>query len=104
MPETRLTEFSWIMRAEQTLFAMVGTEAVMLNPDSNAYYDTSAVGAAIWALLDQPRRVAEVVDTLTARYDVPHATCLGDVVVFLEQAVAEGLIVVCAEPEPPAPV
>ena len=91
-----------VARSAGLLSAQVGDEVVMLHLERNAYYDIDAVGAAIWDRLASPIRVGDLVDWLTARYDVERDACLRDVVRFLTEAVAEGVVCVVEAASPAA--
>lgn len=51
-------------------------ETVILSLRTGEYYGLNPVAAAIWELLQQERRVAEIRDELLARYDVDEETCV----------------------------
>ena len=72
--------------------AHVGNAVVMLHLERNAYYDLDAIGAAIWQHLESPRRIGELIDWLMDRYDVDRVRCAADVMAFVSDAVAEGIV------------
>src|SRR5512133_79132 len=78
--------------------ADLAEEVVILGMKEGAYFSVSAVAARIWALLQTPRRLADVVATLTAEYDVPADECAADVLAFAEELAARGLVVRDAPP------
>ncbi len=57
-----------------------------------AYFGVREVGTRIWALLQQPRRLSEVVAVLTAEYDVAPAQCTADLLAFAGELVDSGLV------------
>lgn len=63
---------------------------------SGAYYGLEGVGARVWELIQQPRRVEEVLATLLAEYDVAPETCERDLLALLGELVDEGLVEVRA--------
>jgi hypothetical protein len=67
-------------------------EAVILNLQSGRYYGLAEVGARIWSLLREPKRVADVRDSILRQYDVEFARCERDLIALLEQLADEGLI------------
>ncbi|MHB1097532.1 MAG: PqqD family peptide modification chaperone [Gemmatimonadaceae bacterium] len=73
--------------------ADLAEEVVILGMKEGVYFSVSAVAARIWALLQTPRRVADVVVTLTSEYDVPADACTADVLAFVEELAARGLVV-----------
>jgi antitoxin component of MazEF toxin-antitoxin module len=70
----------------------LGGEEVILSLKNGIYYGLDPVGTRIWALLQQPRTVTEVLDALLERYDVEPARCERDLLALLEEMAAEGLI------------
>lgn len=73
---------------------------VLLHAERNAYFDTDGVGAEIWRQLTTPVTVAEICDALRSSYEVEPSTCEADVLAFLEEAMAEGVICIEAPASP----
>ncbi len=71
---------------------------VILGLKDGVYYELNEVGARIWRLIQQPRSVQSVIDTLLAEYDVPARQCAADVLALAEDMVNQGLIDICDEP------
>ena len=82
---------SVVATSEQASSDLEG-EAVILNLKSGAYYGLNAVGARIWNLLQEPRTVSEIRDTLLAEYEVEPQQCDRELLALLQQLEAEGLI------------
>ena len=82
---------SVVATSEQASSDLEG-EAVILNLKSGAYYGLNAVGASIWNLLQEPRTVSEIRDTLLAEYEVDSEQCDRELLALLQQLEAEGLI------------
>lgn len=72
----------------------LGDESAILGLKNNVYYGLDPVGASIWNLLRQPRRVDELRDAILAEYEVEAERCERDLFAVLEKMRAEGLIVV----------
>ncbi|MGE0864155.1 MAG: PqqD family protein, partial [Vicinamibacterales bacterium] len=81
-----------LMQNPSVLSADVGAAVVLLHVERNAYFDTDGVGAEIWRRLTTPITVAEICEALRASYEVEPATCEGDVLAFLEAALAEDVV------------
>ena len=81
-----------LARNESVVFTELDDEVVMLDVDSGKYYELDAIGARIWALLEDKPSVASLRDTLTAEYDVDGETCLKDLDGFLGNLAGLGLI------------
>ncbi len=75
-------------------------DVVILGMKEGMYFSVSAVGARIWALLQTPRRLSDIVTTLTAEYDVSADLCAAEVLAFVEDLTARGLVVRDAGPTP----
>lgn len=73
--------------------ADLAEEVVILGMKEGTYFSVSAVAARIWALLQTPHRLADVVATLTSEYDVPADVCTAEVLAFVEELAARGLVV-----------
>jgi len=60
------------------------------------YYGLDPVGARVWAMLQEPRRVGELRDVIVNEFDVEAARCERDLIELLEKMRGEGLIEVRA--------
>jgi len=67
-------------------------EAAILEMTSGIYYGLNAVGARVWDLIQEPKRVSEVCATLLEEYDVEAERCQRDLLALLEELVAKGLV------------
>lgn len=56
------------------------------------YFAVEGTGARIWDLLRDPKTESELVETLTAEYDVTPADCRRDLRAFLRDLEDYGLI------------
>lgn len=73
-------------------------EAAILNLKSGTYFGLDPVGATVWSLIVQPRRVAEIRDSLLETYDVEADRCSADLLQLLGDLHAHGLIQILDEP------
>jgi hypothetical protein len=73
-------------------------EVVILGLEEGMYYELDGAGAHIWRLIQQPRSVQSIVDTLLAEYDVSAQRCMADVLELAEDMVAQGLVDIYDEP------
>jgi hypothetical protein len=93
------------MIADESIVVMVrnqvssdlGGEAVILHLASGTYYSLNEVGAHIWSLLQRPRQVREIVESIVAEYDVDREQCAVDVHRLLDMLAREGLIEISRE-------
>ena len=73
-------------------------EAAILDITSGIYYGLNAVGARIWNLIQTPKTVDEVCQTIVQEYDVEAERCTPDILALLAELVAKGLVAVRHEP------
>jgi hypothetical protein len=70
----------------------VDGEVVALDLDKGSCFGMDGVGSEIWELAANPVTVAEIADALTARHDVSRDRCIADVTPFIDDLLAEGLL------------
>lgn len=66
-------------------------EAVLLDLEGDVYYSLNHVARFIWEEVDEGASVGEVVDGITAGFEVDEERAREDAIDFLEHAVDEGL-------------
>jgi hypothetical protein len=71
-------------------------ETILLSMQSAMYYGLDEVGSRIWELVRAPVRVSEIRDAIAREYDVDLERCEADILAFLRQLAAKGLIEVSA--------
>lgn len=91
-----LSTSSIVVAAKNQVSCDLGGEAAILNVRSGVYYGLNPVGARVWNLVQQPRSVDEVRQSLTREYDVEEQVCESDLLTLLEELLAAGLIEVKA--------
>ncbi|MGH7905635.1 MAG: PqqD family protein [Candidatus Binataceae bacterium] len=74
-------------------------EAAILDFKQGVYYGLDPVGAAIWNLLAQPCKVAEIKRALLEDYEVTPRRCETDLIALLGDLAARGLIQVTNAPD-----
>jgi len=89
---------SIVVAAAEQISCPLGEEAAILNMRNSVYYGLDPVGAHVWALLREPKRVFELRDALMAEYDVEGKRCEEDLLALLERMRSEGLVEVRKEP------
>ena len=89
----RSVELQTLVRASvQQASADLHGEVVILNVGNWSYYGLEEIAARIWQLLQQPRKVVEIRDTILAEYDVTSERCEQDLLEFLKNLAGAGLI------------
>jgi hypothetical protein len=89
MSEVLLNLNSRIQVSEDQVSSSVAGEAVILNLKTGTYHSLNPVGARIWQLIQEPKTVREILNTLCTEYDVDVNVCeqdLQDLITKLEVA------------------
>ena len=85
-------EHSTVVAVKDQVSADLAGEAVILNLKSGVYYGLNEVGARIWQLLQEPRIVAAIRDTLLEEYEVDRDSCDRDLLAVLQELATAELI------------
>ena len=88
----RISPASIVVAVRDQVSADLAGEAAILNLKSGVYYGLNAVGARIWSLIQEPKTVKDIRDTILNEYDVDPERCESDLLQLLQQLAAEGLI------------
>lgn len=92
-----LTHDTVVARAPGLMDAEVGREVVLMSVERGSYFALDEVGSAVWRRLASPVAVGALCDALVAEYDVAPDACLADVLRFLEELRAAGLLATAAD-------
>jgi hypothetical protein len=60
--------------------------------DLDSVYTLNAVGAVVWAALEEPRTAGEIADRVAAEFEVGQDVARADVVHFLKTLLEEGMV------------
>ena len=77
---------------------VIDGEAIIMNLSNGLYYSMEHVGAAIWALVAQGRRLDQVAGIIVDRYGIDRERAADDLQRLVTELLDENLVVV-AEPE-----
>ena len=58
---------------------------VMMHVENGKYFGLNTVGKCIWELLEQPKTLNEIVDSLLTTFEVTPEQCLTEVKMFLDE-------------------
>jgi hypothetical protein len=97
-----ITTRSVVTKAPEQVACDMGGEAVMLNMQSGVYYGTDDIGALVWNLLDEPRSVEAIRDTILEQYSVDADRCEQDLLAFLKEMEAAALVEIQDDIETPS--
>lgn len=88
---------STIVRSSDQVSTDLGGEAVILGLRSQEYFGLEDVGVRIWNIIQEPKTVKDILDTLLNDYDVEPKRCERDLLAVLQEMADEGLIEVTNE-------
>ena len=97
MPD-RLPPDSVVVASDRQLSTTLADETIILGLDDSMYYGLSGAGARIWELLQTPRTIAVIVDTITAEFDAARERVTSDLEVLLVDLESRGLIAITRSP------
>ncbi len=89
-----IKETSIIFPVKTQRSSKLSQEVIILDLATEEYYGSQGVGAAIWSFLSQPRTVREIREAILSRYQVERQQCDHDLMGFLRQLQANGLITI----------
>ena len=78
--------------SSELVSANLDGEVVILGYKSGSYYSLDQVGAFIWNLLQEPKKVSEIRDAIWKEYEVELAQCERDLIALLEDLARKQLI------------
>ncbi|WP_414468885.1 lasso peptide biosynthesis PqqD family chaperone [Methanobacterium sp. ACI-7] len=88
----KLTLDSIVVTSKSVVYCDLDGEAAMLNMEDGVYYGLNEVGATIWNLIQEPRKVSEVLKNLLEEYEVREDECKDDLMNVLRELLEKGLI------------
>lgn len=81
-----------VVVSQNLAVADLGNEAVLLDPASGSYYGLNEVAARILDLAREETTIDQIVDRLLDEFDVERQRLAADVVIFVKDLEARGLI------------
>jgi hypothetical protein len=87
-----ISDHSVVVATKHQVSCDLAGEVAILNVKSGVYYGLDPLGARIWNLMQEPRKVAEIQTAITDEYEVEPERCARHVASLLEELLAEGLI------------
>jgi len=76
------------------LASQLGNETVMMDMDSGDYLGINSVASDMWALLEQPIKVENLIKSMVEMYDVSEDVCKAEVETFLPKMFAQNMLIV----------
>ncbi len=81
-----------IKRAELIVSSELVDETVMMNVEKGVYYGLDDIETKLWQIIETPTSVSVLCDSLLSNYDVAREQGETDVLTFLNELHAEGII------------
>ncbi|MEJ2079061.1 MAG: lasso peptide biosynthesis PqqD family chaperone [Acidobacteriota bacterium] len=92
MATSKISAQTRVVRSQEFVAADMDDDLVMMSLENNNYYSLDAIGKTIWALLEEPVLVSDLIDRLTQDFEVNRGRCLDDVLAFLDELEQAGLV------------
>jgi hypothetical protein len=97
MVGNEITGSTTVAATKDQVHSELDGEAVILHLCSGTYYGLNAAGAHIWHMLQQPRRVVEILAEMLETFEVESNQCESDLMALLQRLSDEGLLEVVHE-------
>src|SRR3954470_10363863 len=81
-----------VMRRAGLIEAEVDGELVALHVDNGTCYGFNGTATRIWGMIEEPKRLSELRDALTAEYDVEPEECEAQLLDLLKDLEGDGLL------------
>lgn len=94
-----VTDQTLVVAAEGVAASDLAGEIVLLDINAGTYYGLNEVGARVWQVIQQRRRIDEIHTLLLDEYEVDPARCKEDLIQLLQSLHARHLIRL-GQPEP----
>jgi Coenzyme PQQ synthesis protein D (PqqD) len=88
-----------VVASDQVSTVLQEGDTAILNLKDGIYYGLNSVGSRIWNLIQSPKSVLELRDTLVAEYDVDVEVCTRELIDLLDELSGKRLIEVNAAGE-----
>jgi hypothetical protein len=83
---------SVVVKSPDQVSTNLGNETVILGLTSEEYYSLKEVGARIWEIIEEPKTVRQILETLLNEYAVEPERCERDLLAILQELANEGLV------------
>ena len=87
-----LDKSNTVKRADSFLASPIGEELALLNTRSNIYFTMDQLGKCVWELLQKPQELTDIISEIAEQYRVAMEAVERDVISFVSDLHAHGLI------------
>jgi Coenzyme PQQ synthesis protein D (PqqD) len=81
-----------VQRDLNIIAAEADQDLVMVSIANGAYYGVSDVAREIWESIEHPKKISDLIDDLTASYNIDRSSCEEQTLSFLESLLSERLL------------
>jgi hypothetical protein len=92
-----ISDTSTIVVTKDQVSCELSGEAAILNLKSGVYFGLNTVGASIWKLIQEPKTLKEIRDSILEEFDVDPDRCENDILEILQELSTNGLIEIVDE-------
>lgn len=82
----------FVQRDPEIISAEAGEEVVMVSIQNGFYYGVAGVAREIWSEVENPKKVSDLVEVLSHKYNIDRSSCELETLKFLEDLLAERLL------------
>lgn len=79
-------------RSDRVVHSEVDGDVMMMNAETGTYYSLTAVGARVWALLENPMSGSQICDRLMTEYRVDRPRCENEILHLVRRLAEEGAL------------
>jgi Coenzyme PQQ synthesis protein D (PqqD) len=83
---------STVVASESQVSSDLGEEVAILDFKAGIYYGLDGVGARVWQLVQEPKKVSEIRNAVLEEYEVEPDSCERDLIALLRRLAGEGII------------
>lgn len=83
---------SIVVATKDQVSSELGGDTVLLHLKSAHYFGFAGVGSRIWALLEEPRRLSSIRDSILEEFEVTPDQCERDLLRFVRELRDKGLV------------
>jgi hypothetical protein len=83
-----------VVAAKNQVSSELAGEAVILHIDRGIYFGLDEIGARVWEMIQKPKKISAVLDTLLEEYQVSSDRCEDDLLTLISSLANEGLVMV----------
>jgi hypothetical protein len=91
-PDQIVSGNSVVVATETQISSDLAGEAIILELKAGMYYGLDAIGTRIWSLIQEPRSVSSLRETLLSEYEVDAERCEHELLSLLQDLAANRLI------------